>query len=254
MDLPANQFKARLKAGTQQLGIWNNIGGPVAPEILAGAGFDWLVLDTEHSPVEVTGILPGLQILAGYPETSPVVRIAINDTTLIKRHLDQGAQTLLIPYVESAEEAATAVAGMRYPPGGFRGVAGAVRASGYGRIPDYGKRAADELCLVVQVETRTALDRLEDIASVEGVDGVFIGPSDLSASLGHIGNAGHPEVVAAIKDALDRLKAIGVPAGILAVDPTFARQCIDWGFDFTAVGVDAVMLAKASSALRESFR
>ena len=253
MDQPVNQFKARLKAGTHQLGIWNAMGGPVAPEILAGAGFDWMVIDTEHAPLEVTGVLPALQIMAAYPETSALVRPAINDSTLIKRHLDQGAQTLIIPYVETPEEAANAVAAMRYPPDGFRGVAGLMRASRYGRIPNYATKAADELCLIVQVETQKSLDNLEAIASTPGVDGVFIGPSDLSASLGYLGQPSHPDVVAVVKNTIDRLKAINVPAGILTLDHTFAKQCMQWGVAFTAVGLDSGLLAMASTALRESF-
>lgn len=253
MELPLNRFKAGLMSRQHQLGIWNAIGGQVAPEILAGAGFDWMVVDTEHAPLEVTGALPALQILAAYPDTSPVVRPAINDSTLIKRHLDQGAQTLIVPYVESAAEAESAVSAMRYPPKGMRGVAGTMRASRYGRVANYATRAAEELCLIVQVETRAALDNLEEIASVDGVDGVFIGPSDLSASLGFLGQAGHPEVVSTIKGTIDRLKAINVPAGILSLDHAFAKQCMEWGTAFTAVGLDSSLLAKASTVLRESF-
>lgn len=254
MELPVNTFKARLKAGDHQLGIWNAIGGPVAPEILAGSGFDWMVLDTEHAPTDVTDVLPALQMLAAYPETSALVRPAINDSTLIKRHLDQGAQTLIVPYVQTAEEAASAVAAMRYPPDGFRGVAGMMRASRYGRVPGYAAKAEDELCLIVQVETKSSLDQLEAIATTPGVDGVFIGPSDLSASLGYLGQPGHPEVVKVIKDTIDRLKAVNVPAGILTLDKASADQFIDWGVAFTAVGLDSALLAKASTALRDSFK
>jgi 4-hydroxy-2-oxoheptanedioate aldolase len=183
-----------------------------------------------------------------------VVRPATNDTVLIKRFLDIGAQTLLIPYVETADEAAAAAAAMRYPPRGLRGVAMTTRASRFGREPDYARRAEEELCLLVQVETAAALDSLEAIGAVEGVDGVFIGPSDLAASLGHAGAPGHPEVVAAVEDAIRRLVAIGVPAGILTPDTAFARRCIELGTLFTAVGIDAGLLARASDGLAASFR
>jgi 4-hydroxy-2-oxoheptanedioate aldolase len=253
MDLPVNRFKAALREGRHQLGVWSSLGGTVAPEVLAVAGFDWIVLDTEHAPVEVAEVLPALQTLAAYPGCSAVVRPAINDWVLIKRHLDQGAQTLILPYVQSADEAASAVAAMRYPPRGVRGVAGMSRASRYGAVAGYTTRAEEELCLIVQVETALALDRLEEIASVEGVDGVFIGPSDLAASLGHPGAPGHPEVVAAIEGAIGRLKAVGVPAGILTLDPAFARRCMDLGTAFTAVGVDVGMLVAGAKALVKGF-
>lgn len=254
MDLPKNRFKAALKAGRHQLGLWNAIGGPTVPEMLAGCGYDWVVLDTEHAPVEVTEVLPALQAFAAYPDCAPVVRPALNDTMLIKRHLDQGALTLLLPYVQSAGEAKAAVAAMTYPPNGLRGVAGLTRASRFGLVDRYTARAEEELCLLVQVETRAALDRLEEIASVAGVDGVFIGPSDLAASLGHPGSPGHPEVVAAIEDALGRLKRLGVPSGILALDKSFARRCIELGTAFTAVGVDLALLANGARALAGEFR
>jgi 4-hydroxy-2-oxoheptanedioate aldolase len=253
MDLPRNRFKAALRAGRHQLGVWSSLGGTVAPEILAVAGFDWVVIDTEHAPIEVAEVLPALQTLAAYPDCSAVVRPAINDWVLIKRHLDQGAQTLILPYVQSAEEAASAVAAMRYPPRGVRGVAGMSRASRYGAVEGYASRAEEELCLIVQVETAPALDRLEEIATVEGVDGVFIGPADLAASLGHPGAPGHPEVVAAIEKAIARLKAVGVPSGILTLDRAFARHCMELGTAFTAVAVDVGILAAGAQALLAEF-
>jgi 4-hydroxy-2-oxoheptanedioate aldolase len=253
MDLPENRFKRALRARRQQIGIWCTLGGPTVAEMLAGAGFDWILFDTEHSPADPITTLPQLQAAAAYPG-SAVVRPATNDTVLIKRFLDIGAQTLLIPYVETADEAAAAAAAMRYPPRGLRGVAMTTRASRFGRVPDYARRAEEELCLLVQVVTAAALDSLEAIAAVEGVDGVFIGPSDLAASLGHAGAPGHPEVVAAVEDAIRRLVAIGVPAGILTPDTAFARRCIELGTIFTAVGIDAGLLARASDGLAASFR
>lgn len=254
MDMPRNRFKAALKAGQHQLGVWNSIGGNTVPEMLAIAGFDWVLLDTEHSPVEPVEILPALQAVAGYPQTSAVVRPVVNDTALIKRYLDMGAQTLLIPYVQTAEEAEAAVAAMRYPPAGVRGLSGLSRATRFGRVANYHRHASDELCLLVQVETQEAVDNLDSIAAVDGVDGVFIGPSDLSASMGHTGNSGHPEVAAAIETIIARLKEKGMPAGILTLDRKFAHRCIDLGTSFTAVGVDLGLLMTATMDLHDEFR
>lgn len=254
MELPRNRFKAALAEGRHQLGIWNSIGGPVVPELLAACGFDWILIDTEHSPLEVAEVLPALQAIAGYPRAAAVVRPAWNDPVLIKRHLDLGAQTLLIPFVQTAAEAEAAVRAMRYPPGGIRGVAGATRASRYGKVRDYVRRAAEELCLIVQVETAEALARLEEIAAVPGVDAVFIGPADLAASMGHAGNPGHPAVQAAVEQAIDRLRAMARPAGLLTTDPAFAARCIERGTGFTAVGVDLGLLAASATALADRFR
>ncbi|MGC9417850.1 MAG: HpcH/HpaI aldolase family protein [Rhodovulum sp.] len=248
-----NLFKARLSAGRRQIGVWNAIPAPMVTECLAASGYDWVLIDTEHGPMEVTGALGPLQAVAGYSDCAPVVRVAINDWVLIKRHLDQGAQTLMIPYVQSRAEAEAAVRAMRYPPRGVRGVAGVTRASSFGLVDDYIGRAEEELCLLVQVETRDALDRLEEIASVDGVDGVFIGPADLAASLGHPGDAAHPEVVAAIEGAIGRLKALGVPSGILTLDPEFAQRCMDLGTGFTALTIDVALLARGACAVRTRF-
>jgi 4-hydroxy-2-oxoheptanedioate aldolase len=253
MQLPQNAFKRAILAGRQQIGLWCSLPGPYAAEAMAGAAFDWMLLDTEHSPGDPLTVLGQLQAVAPYP-VSPIVRPACNDAVLIKRILDFGAQTLLIPYVQSAAEAQAAVAAMRYPPLGVRGVSGVTRATGFGRIAGYARRAEEELCLLVQIETREALDRLEEIAGVDGVDGVFIGPADLAASLGHVGEAGHPEVVAAIEDAIRRIRACGKPAGILTPDNAFAQRCIELGTVFTAVGVDASMLARATEALAQRFK
>lgn len=253
MKLPHNRFKHALAAGEQQIGLWNSITGPVAAELLASLGYDWLVIDTEHALTDVPDTLGMMQAMAPYP-VSAVVRPATNDTVLIKRLLDLGAQTLLIPYVQNADEARAAVTAMCYPPRGLRGVALITRASRFGQIPDYARRAEEELCLLVQIETVEALAEIEAIAAVDGVDGLFIGPSDLAASMGHAGNARHPEVIAAIRDAIGRITAAGKPAGILAVDPAFARDCIGWGTTFTAVGVDVLLLVQAAKAALAPFR
>ncbi|TCP22761.1 HpcH/HpaI aldolase family protein [Rhodovulum adriaticum] len=254
LPLPVNRFKAGLAEGRLQWGIWNAIPGPVVSEALAACGYDWVVIDTEHGPLEPTDVLPALQAMGGYPGCAPVVRPAINDPVLFKRLLDMGAQTLLVPYVQSADEARAAVQAMRYPPRGIRGVAGVTRASRFGLVDDYIGRAEAELCLIVQVETRDGLDRLEEIAGVEGVDAVFIGPADLAASLGHPGDMAHPEVVAAIEGAFARLNAIGVPGGILATDPAYARRCAELGAAFVALAVDAGLLTRAALDLLDGMR
>ncbi|WP_342363154.1 aldolase/citrate lyase family protein [Terrarubrum flagellatum] len=253
MDLPINRFKKALFESRQQIGLWCSLPGSYAAEAVAGAGFDWLLFDTEHSPGDPLTVLAQLQAVAAY-DVSAVVRPASNDAVLIKRFLDLGAQTLLIPYVQDASEARAAVAATRYPPSGIRGVSGLTRATRFGRVAGYGKRAADELCLLVQVETREALNQVEAIAAVDGVDGVFIGPADLAASLGHIGEASHPEVVAAVEQAVRRLRAIGKPAGILTPDGAFAKRCIELGTIFTAVAIDAGILARGAETSARQFK
>lgn len=253
MDLPRNAFKHAIAAGKLQIGLWCSLCNPIAAEIVSHSGFDWLLLDTEHSPNEVPDILAQLQaIQAG--TASAIVRPAWNDMVLIKRYLDIGAQSLLIPFVQDAEEARRAVEATRYPPAGIRGITGSGRASRYGRVKDYLKNAAQEICVLVQVETRAALDQIEAIASVDGVDGVFIGPNDLSASFGHIGNWGHAEVQAALEDAVQRLKKINKPAGILTPNEEEAKRFIQWGYTFVAVGADLGLLARNADALAKRFK
>jgi len=252
-DLPANGFKRALLEGRQQIGVWISLASPYSAEIVAGAGFDWAVIDTEHSPNEVDTALAQLQVMAAYP-VAPIVRPAWNDKVLIKRHLDIGAQTLLIPYIQNAQEAEAAVAAIRYPARGVRGVAGVTRASRFGRVKDYMKRAEESLCLLVQIETRAGLDNLEAITRTDGVDGVFIGPADLAAGLGHLGEQQHPEVQAAIQDGIKRIRACGKAAGILATDEASTRRYIDWGTTFTAVCVDVMVLARELEKLAERFR
>jgi len=253
MELSRNRFKAGLRAGRHQIGIWNAMPGRMIPEILARAGFDWIVVDCEHAPTSVGEVLSALQAIAGIDGVSAVVRPEANDPVLIKRLLDIGAQSLLIPYIQSGEEARAAVAATRYPPEGIRGVAGHHRASGYGTVPDYIARAAQELCVILQIETAAGLDALDEIATTPGVDGVFIGPADLSASLGHPGDPGHPEVQARIDAALDRLVSLKVPSGILYVAPDLARAAMARGTLFTAVGLDVMLLAGGATSLRASF-
>jgi 4-hydroxy-2-oxoheptanedioate aldolase len=252
MDLPKNTFKQAIREGRQQIGLWCTLPGSYVAEALAGSGFDWILFDTEHSPGDPLTVLQQLQAVAPYP-VSPIVRPAANDAVLIKRMLDMGAQTLLIPYVQNAEEARAAVLATRYAPAGIRGVSGTTRATRFGRIPGYATRASEELCLLVQVETQEALDAIEEIATVDGVDGLFIGPADLAASLGHPGNMGHPTVVAAVDDAIARIRATGKPAGILTPDEAQAQRWIERGTIFTGVGVDAIVLARQTEALARRF-
>ncbi len=252
MELPVNNFKRALEEGRPQIGMWSSLSSHIVAEILAGAGFDWVLLDTEHSPNELPMVQAQLQAMTG-GTAAPVVRPAWNDMVLIKRYLDIGAQSLLLPYVQTAEEATNAVRYTRYPPQGVRGVAGATRSSGYGRIKDYFKRVHDELCLLVQVETRKAIANLEAIAAVEGVDGIFIGPNDLAADLGHLGNWQHPEVWKVMEDAAKRIRKAGKAPGIL-VGEADGRKCLDMGFLFVAVGADTGMLVRGADALAAKFK
>lgn len=257
-QLPVNHFKRALAEGRAQIGLWCSLPDPYIAEIVAGAGYDWLLFDTEHAPTDVPRMLQQLQgaasaVPAGERASSAVVRPAWNDPVLIKRYLDIGAQTLLLPFVQNADEARAAVRAMRYAPEGIRGMGGSMRASNYGRTQGYAQHAHEELCLLVQVETREALDRLEEIASVDGVDGVFIGPADLSASMGHPGNAGHPEVRAAIDGAIARIRACGKAPGILLVDEVRARECLDLGALFVAVAMDLQILARGAEAIATRF-
>ncbi len=253
MELPHNAFKHAIAAGNLQIGLWSTLGSVVGADLLGDCGFDWILLDTEHSPNELPNLLAQMQALGG-SLTTPIIRPAWNDTVLIKRILDIGAQSVLLPYVQNAEEASRAVASTRYPPVGVRGVTGSSRASRYGRIQDYLPNADREICVLTQVETVSALAELERIAAVEGVDGVFIGPADLAASMGHVGRPGHEDVQAAIEDAIGRLKVVGKPGGILAPAGEDARRYIDFGFTFVAVGIDLLLLSRGAEALAKSFR
>ncbi|MBR9652108.1 aldolase/citrate lyase family protein [Thalassovita aquimarina] len=248
MPAPLNTFKAALKRGDMQYGCWAGFADPYATEILATANFDWLVIDGEHAPNDLRSIMHQLQILDG-KHSEGVVRLPIGNEWLIKQALDVGAQTLLIPMVETAEQARDLVRACRYPPEGIRGSGAALaRASRFSDIPDYIQTANAQICLLLQVETRKGVENLDAILAVEGVDGVFIGPSDLAADLGHSGQSGHDEVRAVIKDCLGKIAASDKAAGILAVDQAVASEYRDWGAQFLAVGIDVVMLAKAARA------
>lgn len=253
MEIPHNRFKRALAAGQRQIGLWISLGSATVVELIGPSGFDWFVIDTEHAPNELPDVLAQLRVVEGQ-HVEPVVRPAWNDTVLIKRLLDSGAKTLLIPFVQNAEEARQAVRATRYPPEGVRGVAVAPRANRYGRVKDYIARVNEELCVLVQVESRAALGELRAIASVEGVDGVFVGPSDLAADFGHLGNPNHPDVQAAIRSAVGICKAAGKPAGILTPVEADARRYLEWGYQFVAVGSDLGLLRGAADAIASRFK
>jgi len=253
VEMPINHLKRALREGRRQVGLWCGLPSHVTIEVVGGSGFDWLLLDTEHSPNDVPIVLSQLHAMAG-SSASAVVRPAWNDAVLFKRFLDIGVQSFVVPWVQNADEARRAVAATRYPPEGVRGVAVTIRANRYGRVKDYLARVHDELCIIVQLETRVALGNLEAIAAVDGVDGLFIGPSDLAADMGHLGNNAHPEVRAAIEDAIERIRRAGRFAGILAPVEADARHWLERGALFVGVGSDVGVLARQSEALAARFR
>lgn len=252
MELRANTFKHDLTR-RQQLGMFSTLAGNLLTEVFGACGFDWILIDTEHSPNELPDVIGQLQALAPLPANA-IVRPAWNEMVAIKRLLDAGVQTLLIPYVQTAEEAAAAVSYTRYPPQGLRGVSGSSRGAGYGLIPGYFDKVQNEICVLVQIETRQGLDNLETIAAVPGVDGVFIGPADLSASLGHLGNAKHPEVQAILDETFARLKKLGKPSGYLTTDEADARRRIEQGVSFIGVGTDTSIITRGATSLLQGMR
>ncbi len=257
MNTPVNTFKQALQNKQPQIGLWIGLASAYTAEICALAGFDWLVIDGEHAPNDLRSIQAQLQTVAAYPSSHPVCRVPVGETALIKQYLDLGAQNILVPMVDTAEQAAQLVQAMRYPQddgqGGVRGMAGA-RASRWGHLPDYFKRANQEVCLLVQVESREALKNLDAIAATPGVDGVFIGPADLSASMGHVGNAAHPEVQAAIEDGIARILKAGKAPGILTPDRALAEQYLRLGALFVAVGLDTQLLMRHTTELAAHFK
>ena len=253
MERQVNKFKQGMKNGEPQIGLWMGLCSNIVAEIVGYSGYDWLLIDGEHAPNEPASVLAQMQAMAT-GTASAIVRPAWNDATMIKRFLDAGAQSLLIPYIETAEEAESAVAAVRYPPRGMRGVATSTRANRFSRVKDYFDHAEEEICLLVQVETQKGYDNIDAILAVDGVDGVFVGPSDLSAGLGHLGNPGHPDVQAAIMDINKRCQAAGKPAGILAPVEADAKRYLEAGFMFVAVGADTGLLIKHADALLKRFK
>jgi 4-hydroxy-2-oxoheptanedioate aldolase len=252
VDLPRNMFKRALAEGRQQIGLWSSLCSNYTVEVIAGAGYDWILLDMEHSPNDLESLLSQLQAAAPYP-THPVVRVPWNDLVMIKRVLDVGAQTILIPYVSTVAEAKSAVAATRYPPAGVRGMGGTTRATRFGRIQGYAKKAHEEICVLVQVETRQALDNLEAICALEGVDGVFIGPADLHASLGHTGETANAAVLPLMEEAMRRIRKAGRAPGYLSPVEADAKRMLSAGAQFVAVGADIGLLARGAETLRGKF-
>ncbi|MHA6264791.1 HpcH/HpaI aldolase family protein [Arenibacterium sp. CAU 1754] len=249
MPAPENTFKTRLKAGETLIGCWLSLGEACTAELVGTAGFDWLVIDGEHGPNDIRSIRDQLMALESSP-SHPVVRVPIGETWVIKQVLDAGAQTVLVPMVDSGDQARDLVRACTYPPHGTRGVGAAVaRASRFAGIPDYVPTADAQICLLVQVESAAGLAALNDILAVDGVDGVFIGPADLSTDMGFQGNADAPEVVAAINDALARIRAAGKAPGILGTVEEATQRYLDAGAQFLAVGADVLLLAAGARTL-----
>ncbi|ODT48614.1 MAG: hypothetical protein ABS59_11920 [Methylobacterium sp. SCN 67-24] len=253
MDLTPNRFKEALSAGRKQVGFWLTLASPAATEIAAEAGFDWVLIDMEHSPNDLSDVVHQLRA-CGRGNAEPVVRVPELNVALVKRLLDVGVRSFMFPNISSVEEARLAVASTRYPPAGIRGVAGTTRASHYGRAANYFTEAAKHICIVVQLEGADALAQAHEIALVPGVDGLFIGPNDLAASLGHIGDVSVPSVQAAVRSGLETIGSSGRAAGFLDFNPASAMSRFDDGFTFIAVGGDGSSLAKQTSALVAAFR
>lgn len=253
MATSTNSFKTAMSSARPLIGVWSMMNSATAVEALSGSGFDWMLLDGEHSPLELKDAIDHLRVLNG-GATLPIVRLPNNDPILFKRFLDAGASTIMLPQVQSATEAKAAVNAMRYAPQGARGVAAMHRASRYGRVPNYLQTANDGLCLIVQIETPSALDNLEEIASVDGVDALFFGPGDLSASMGVLGQPDHPRVQEAIASAFERARRVGKPAGVLAPNPAAAQRYLEMGFAFVSVANDLAMLVHTADANAARFR
>ncbi len=249
MPVPVNPFKQALSAGETVFGCWLGLADTFSAELMGTAGFDWLLIDGEHAPNDLRSILAQLQVLAASP-SHPIVRVPVGETYLMKQMLDAGAQTILVPMVESAEQARQLVRDVTYPPHGDRGVGYSLtRAARFSRITDYGTTADAQICLLLQVENRKGMAALDDILAVEGVDGVFIGPADLAADMGHMGNAQHPDVQAAIMDALRRIKVAGKAPGILSTRDEMTNDALAAGAQFVAVGADVLLLSQNAQAL-----
>ncbi len=254
MPAPHNPFKQALTQGKRQIGCWMSFAEPITAEIMGTAGFDWLVIDGEHAPNNIRSIRDQLVALANSP-SHPVVRVPVGETWLIKMVLDAGAQTILVPIVESAEQARALVRACTYPPEGVRGVgATSARATMYGSVKDYIQTADQEICLLVQVENRAGIAALDEILQVEGIDGVFIGPADLSTDMGHQGNSAAPEVRAVIADAMKRIRAAGKAPGILGTNDEATSAYLEMDPAFLAVGIDVMLLAQSARALAAQWK
>ncbi len=261
MKTPVNIFKYALQHQQAQIGLWLGLADPYCAEILAGTGYDWLLIDGEHAPNDIRSVLAQLQAIASASSaltnqgSHAVVRVPVGEVALIKQYLDLGAQTILVPMVDTPSQADQLARAMRYPPQGIRGMGSALaRSSRWQCYPNYVHEANDQICLLVQAETVESMKNLDTIAATPGVDGVFIGPADLSASMGHVGNPGHPEVQSAIEDGINRIRRAGKAPGILAADHAQALKWLEAGAMFVAVGVDTVLLTTSATALLEKFK
>lgn len=253
MPAPLNRLKHRLAMGETLYGCWLGMAGPYPAEMAATSGFDWLVIDGEHAPNDLRATLAQLAVIEPSPSL-PVVRLRDDDPARIKQMLDAGAQSLLIPMIESADQARRALAATRYPPDGIRGVGSSgARASRFSAVPDYLTTANDQICLILQVESRAGLAALAGILAIPGIDCVFIGPSDLAADMGHLGNPGHPEVQAAVLDAIRLISASGKAAGVLSTVDPFIANCVQAGARFVGVGIDVLAFVGALRARARQF-
>lgn len=253
MPAPLNRLKHRLATGETLYGCWVGMADAYAAEMAATCGFDWLLIDGEHAPNDLRSTLAQLAVIEPSPSL-PVVRLRDDDPARIKQALDAGAQSLLIPMIETAEQAERAVRATRYPPHGIRGVGSSLaRASRFSAIPDYLTTANDQICLILQVESRAGLAALDDILALPGIDSVFIGPADLAADMGHLGDAGHPDVRSAVLNALTRIAASGKAAGMLSTEDAFIAECEKAGARFVGVGIDVLAYVGALRARARQF-
>lgn len=254
MPAPTNPFKAAITSGRTTIGCWLSLGDPIATEIAGTAGFDWLLVDGEHTPYDISRMRLQLMALQA-SDSHAAVRVPVGETWIIKQVMDAGAQTVLVPMVETADQARQLVNDVRYPPTGGRGVGySGARCSRYGAITDYGPTADDQICLLIQVENRAGISNLDEILAVDGIDGVFIGPADLSADMGHMGQLTHPEVQATIKDAFQRIEAAGKAPGVLSTTAEMTQDMLDWGARFVATGVDLQVLARGMRDLAAQWK
>ncbi len=254
MQLPVNTFKQALKDGRSQIGLWHGVFAPYVSELLAATGFDWLCIDAEHSPNDPRNVLAQLQAISPYP-VEAVVRTVSDDTALLKQYLDIGAQTLLVPMIESAQQAARVVASTRYPPRGIRGVGSALaRASRWNQVSDYLQHCERQICVLVQVESVVGLNNLDAIARTEGIDGVFFGPADLAGSMGLLGRSADAQVQQAIVNGIATVRSAGKAAGVLTADVALAHRYLAAGAQFVAVGVDTTLLVRAATELASAFK
>jgi 4-hydroxy-2-oxoheptanedioate aldolase len=254
MDIKKNKVKASFKEGKTTFGLWNGIANPYVAEICAGAGFDWVVIDAEHAPFDLPSILTNTQAMAAH-QSDVIVRPPSDDHVLIKRLLDMGIQTFIIPMVDTEEQAHNLVKAITYPPKGIRGVAPSLsRAAQWGRVPDYVEKVEEEICLIIQIESVTGMENLEAICQIDGIDGIFIGPADLAASMGKLGQSMSEEVRAVVRKGLQVIKASGKVGGTLALRDDLVKEYREAGATFIGVGVDLMLLTQATEALAKKYK